>query len=179
MATRCHILQWKAQEIEFTPYSCFTELENWKVQCRARMWRMYIIFDILSSVNAKKFLWFYNLKDILFGEQDLKGNHIRGNKTYSILEGFIHSTSLQVLISLALPLVEVKIMTPKSTEKREYWKHECWKCRMKRKSDPHSILKDICCCVEYVIINLPASAEKRWRLVPTGWQGTKRSSFTY
>lgn len=53
---------------------------------------------------------------------------MRGNKTYSILEGFIHSTSLQVLISLALPLVEVKIMTPKSTEKKE----SCKKKKKKR-----------------------------------------------
>lgn len=41
---------------------------------------------------------------------------MRGNKTYSILEGFIQSTTLQVRIGLALPLVEVKIVTPKPTE---------------------------------------------------------------
>lgn len=41
------------------------------------------------------------------------------HKTYSILEGFVHSTSLQVFISLALPLVEVKIMTPKPPERME------------------------------------------------------------
>lgn len=41
------------------------------------------------------------------------------HKTYSILEGFVHATSLQVFISLALPLVEVKIMTPKPSERME------------------------------------------------------------
>lgn len=44
---------------------------------------------------------------------------MRGDTTYSIVEGFIHSTALQIWISLALPLVEVKIMTPKATEKKE------------------------------------------------------------
>lgn len=62
---------------------------------RKTAWRELIILDILRWCKR---LYFYF--------------------TYSILEGFIHSTSLQVCVGLALPLVEVKIMTPKPTEKK-------------------------------------------------------------
>lgn len=37
--------------------------------------------------------------------------------TDSVVEGLKHATSLQIRICLALPLVEVKIMTPKSAGK--------------------------------------------------------------
>lgn len=51
----------------------------------------------------------------MFSEEDLQKKY----QTDSILEGLIHSTPFQVLIRLALPLVEVKIMTPKSADIEE------------------------------------------------------------
>lgn len=36
----------------------------------------------------------------------------------SLLEGLVHATAVQIWIRLALPLVEVKIMTPESAEEK-------------------------------------------------------------